>query len=122
MILFFLQLGRILMVENKFKLVKTVYKLVRVRKDGTLGPLFINARLRIPMGKWLMAESYPTKGFAYRPGWHCCFEMNAPHLKKTSSRVWVECRVRDYITYDRPESQGGAWVLADHIKFVKIIG
>lgn len=44
------------------------YKLLRLRKDGTLGPLFINARMRIPVGKWLKAESHPTKGYALRPG------------------------------------------------------
>ena len=42
----------------------------------------------------MQAECYPTKGFAIRKGWHCCFEKNAPHVKMKLSngeqRVWVE--------------------------------
>lgn len=96
------------------------YKLVRRRKDGTLGPLFINARLRIPMGEWLDAEAHPRKGFAFRPGWHCCFTPHAPHLSE-NDRVWVKCEIEDHTTYDRPESQGGAWVLANRIKFLEVM-
>lgn len=31
----------------------TGYKLFRLRKDGTLGPLFINASLRVPQRGWV---------------------------------------------------------------------
>ena len=99
---------------------KMVYKLVRQRKDGTLGPLFINARLRIPMNEWLEAEDHPTKGFAHRPGWHCTFVPVAPHLKE-EGRVWVECIAQNYDTFNRPQSQGGSWVLAERIKFLRIV-
>ena len=101
------------------------YKLMRLRKDGTLGSLFINRKVVIPIGEWLEAEDHPTNGFAHRFGWHCTFEMKAPHLKEQLSngerRVWVECEVEDYRTYDRPESQGGQWILADKMKVIKII-
>ncbi len=104
----------------------TVYKLFKQRKDGSLGPLFINARQRVPEGVWLDAEDHPTKGFAHRPGWHACFKPEAPHLAKEPKagprRVWVRCLATGCRTYDRPESQGGAWVLADRIKVVEIIG
>lgn len=96
------------------------YKLVRRRKDGSLGPLFINARLRIPLDQWLEAEAHEKKGFAFRPGWHCCFTMHAPHLSE-KDRVWVKCEIEDHTTYDRPESQGGAWVLANRIKFLEVM-
>ena len=46
------------------------YKLFIKRKDGTIGPLFIGRKQRIPMGVWLEAEDIPTKGYAHRPGWH----------------------------------------------------
>lgn len=62
------------------KMKKTAYKLIRMRKDGTLGPLFINKKQIIPIGIWLDAESHKTKGYAFRPGWHVTLEMNAPHL------------------------------------------
>ena len=34
---------------------------------------------------------------------------------------WVECEVEDWESYDRPESQGGAWILAQRMKIVKIM-
>ncbi len=41
----------------------------------------------------------------------------APHLSERG-RVWVEVEVDDYELYDRPESQGGTWVLAQKMKVV----
>jgi len=38
------------------------YKLMRLRKDGTLGSLFINKKKVYPIGEWLEAEFIPTKG------------------------------------------------------------
>lgn len=96
------------------------YKLFRLRKDGTLGPLFINARLRVPVGKWLTAEDHPTKGFAHRPGWHAALAPVAPHLS-TKGRVWCEVELTSTRLYDRPESQGGTWVLAKRLKVVKML-
>jgi len=100
-----------------------VYKLFRKRKDGTLGPLFINARLRVPVGEWMDAECHPTKGFSVRAGWHCTLDPVAPHLKSgpDSGRVWCECRVDplNVVVYQRPESQGGQWVLADKLMVVR---
>lgn len=102
------------------------YKLLRKLKDGQLYPLFINKTTPTPIGVWMPAECYPTKGFAVRQGWHCCFKPVAPHLKKELSngekRVWVECEVEDFSSYDRPESQGGAWILAQRMKIVREIG
>lgn len=102
------------------------YKLLRIKKDGKLYPLFIDKNTPTPIGEWMQAECHPTKGFAVRQGWHCCFEMNAPHLKKElksgEKRVWVECEVEDWESYDRPESQGGAWILAQRMKIVRVIG
>ena len=98
------------------------YKLFKQRRDGTLGPLFINAGQRIELGRWLAAEDHPTKGFAHRPGWHCCLKPEAPHLsmhpKGQSKRVWCLVEVEGVRFYSRPESQGGRWVLADHLKVI----
>lgn len=96
------------------------YKLLRQRKDGTLGPLFINARQRIPVGEWLQAESHPTKGFAVRPGWHCTAKPVAPHLSK-NGRVWCEVEVRDYTNFTRPENQGGLWFLANQMRVIRVM-
>lgn len=94
------------------------YKLVRKMKDGSLSPLFINKKFRTPIGVWLNAELHPTRGFAVRKGWHCTLKPIAPHLS-TKNRVWVEVEVDDYEYYNRPESQGGTWVLAQRMKVIK---
>jgi hypothetical protein len=91
------------------------YKLFRKRKDGTYGPLFINRKQRINAGEWLQAECHPTKGYAYRPGWHCCAEPLAPHLSK-KNRVWCKVMITQYTEHQRPESQGGLWYTADRLK------
>lgn len=96
------------------------YKLMKLRKNGTLGSLFINAKQIYPIGEWMQAENHPTKGFAERCGWHCTFEPIAPHLSM-KGRVWVKIEVDDYTTYDRPANQGGKWILANKMKIIEII-
>jgi len=100
-----------------------VHKLVRQMKDGSFSPLFINKKMRIPLGEWLEAEDHPTSGFARRKGWHCTVDPHAPHLKlnpkNKTPRVWLVAEVEDYEKYKRPESQGGQWVLAQRIKFLR---
>jgi len=94
------------------------YKLVRkMKSDGSLKPLFIGKTKAMKVGEWMTAECIPTKGFAVREGWHCCLKPIAPHLSE-KNRVWVEVEVKDYVLYDRPESQGGTWVLADKMKVI----
>lgn len=98
-----------------------VYKLVRELKDGSISPLFINKKLRIPIGTWLEAEDHKTKGYAHRKGWHCTLKPVAPHLYKKENRIWMLCEVQDFEYYSRPEHQGGKWILAQKIKFIKKI-
>ena len=99
------------------------YKLLRKLKDGNLYPLFIHKIHATPFNEWMQAECYPTKGFAVRQGWHCCFKPIAPHLSMQlangEQRVWVECEVEDWESYNRPESQGGSWILAQRMKIVR---
>ena len=101
------------------------YKLLRIKSNGNLYPLFINKKIHTPIGEWLEAECHPTKGFAVRQGWHCCLKPHAPHLKRELSsgeiRVWVEVEIEDFEYYDRPESQGGTWVLAQKMKIVRVL-
>jgi len=97
------------------------YKLFKVRKDKSIGSLFINAKARLDIGVWYEAEDIPTKGYAHRPGWHATLKPVAPHLKlETTSqkREWYEIEVQDYQKFDRPESQGGTWVIANKMKIV----
>ena len=98
----------------------TAFKLFRRRKDGSLGTLFINRPRRIPVGEWLRAEACPTKGFAFRPGWHCCAQPAAPHLG-TRGRVWCEVEINEFAPFVRPASQGGLWYLAQEMRVVRIL-
>jgi|TARA_R100000149_G_C5855215_1_gene122736 hypothetical protein len=96
------------------------YKLVRKMKDGSLSSLFINKTNRLPIGIWMKAEEHNTKGFAFRPGWHCTLKPEAPHLSP-KGRVWVEVEVNDFTYEKRPESQGGTWLLAKAMRITKEI-
>ena len=98
----------------------TAYKLLRLRKDQTLGPLFINQRLRIPIGEWLEAECHPTKGYALRPGFHCTLQPVAPHLKE-EGRVWCKVDIDDFSYFERPANQGSLWALANRMRVVEVL-
>ena len=97
-----------------------VYKLFRILKDGNITPLFINKKYRLPIGEWLKAEEHPTKGFKFRPYWHCSAQPHAPHLSM-KNRQWYEVEIEDYKKFNRPISQGGLWYLAYKIKIIKLL-
>ena len=93
---------------------RRAWKLFRVMKDGSIKPLFIGKTNALPIGEWMDAEDIPTKGFAHRPGWHCTLIPFAPHLKDTENRrVWLEVVVEGFVSFNRPQSQGGTWFLAE---------
>jgi len=94
------------------------YKLFRKRKDGTLGPLFINRKQRLEIGKSYQYEAHPTKGFAVRPGWHCCSEPVAPHLSK-KDRVWCKVEVKVMKIIQRTKAQGSIWYLCEAMTIVE---
>lgn len=91
------------------------WKLFSLKKDGSIGPLFINRKLRLQPGQWYPAEAHRTKGFAFRPGWHVTAEPVAPHLSP-KGRVWKEVEIEDYIEIVRPVQQGGKWYLAERMR------
>ena len=93
------------------------WKLFRVRKDGTLGSLFINRRAVIPVGEWLMAACHPKAGFKVRAGWHAAGEPVAPHLSQRG-RVWREVLIRGWERLERPKSQGGLWYLGKEMMVI----
>ncbi len=90
-------------------------KLLHIRKDGTLGSLFINRAAVIPVGVWLDAADHPTKGYAHRPGWHCMGSRFAPHLSE-KGRIWLDVEIEEYVTHHVPQSQGSIWYLAQRMK------
>jgi hypothetical protein len=99
------------------------YKLFKVRKDGSIGSLFINAAARLPIGEWMQAEDHKRKGYAHRPGWHATARPFAPHLMldlaSGEHRVWFTVDIEDYETIQRPDNQGGIWYLAKKLKILE---
>lgn len=101
------------------------YKLLRRRKrDGTLGLLFINKKMVIPVGEWLQAESHPTRGFAVRPGFHVLARQHAPHLMRkdgtlSPDQVRMKVEIEGFQEFHRPESQGGKWYLAERMRVME---
>lgn len=96
------------------------YKLFRQRKDGTLGPLFINRRLKVPLLTRLPAEAHRTSGYAYRPGWHSCAQPVAPHLS-TKGRVWCRVSITGVTKHHRPDNQGGLWYTSSTLKVLEVL-
>lgn len=99
------------------------YKLIRKMRDG-YSPLFINKKTRLQIGEWSKAEYHPTTGFKGRKGWHCTTKPIAPHLSEGGSgvgknRVWVQVEVKDIEYFERPNNQGGLWILAQEMKIIK---
>ena len=95
------------------------YKLLRVRKDGTLGSLFIDRKKVIEIGVWLKSESHQTKGYKYRPYFHCTSKPTAPHLSE-KGRKWFVVKIDDFMEMERPKSQGGKWFLSKKMKVIKL--
>ena len=93
------------------------YKLFRKLKSGEITSLFINKSRKLPFNEWLNAEPYPTKGYVFRPYWHCTEKPYAPHLTERG-RMWLMVEMEDYEEYNRPASQGGKWFLAKKIKII----
>ena len=110
------------MVIYKNNVVKEAYKLFRILKSGEITSLFINKSRKLPINQWLEAEEYPTKGFAFRPHWHCTEHPEAPHLKMRlasgEQRVWKKVLMEDFEENPRPDNQGGMWYLANKIKIL----
>ena len=100
---------------------RIAYKLLTLHKDGSIGSLFINRRNRLTVGGApVAAENHPTKGFKERMGWHCCRTPEAPHLSP-KGRVWAEVVVADYVEVERPDCQGGTWLLANAMRVVRLL-
>jgi hypothetical protein len=92
-----------------------------MRKNGTLGSLFINKKAVVPVNVWILAKDCKSPGYAHRPGWHVLARPVAPHLSK-KGRVWASVTIMDYRPFKRPSSQGGLWYLANKMKVNKVLG
>jgi hypothetical protein len=97
------------------------YKLLKRRKNGTLGPLYINRVQIIRLNEWLTAEAHRTKGYKYRPGWHCCHTPHAPHIKTKPERIWAMVEIKKFEEFNRPIGQGGLWYIAQQMKIIGFV-
>jgi hypothetical protein len=94
------------------------WKLFRLRKDGSLGSLFINRRRRLPTDRWLAAGTHPTAGFAVRHGWHALAQRCAPHLSERG-RVWKQVELSGKVqAIRRPVAHGSLWYLAARLRII----
>lgn len=98
----------------------TAYKLFKLRKNNTLGSLFINSSQIIRKNRWYRAYNYPTKGFAVRPGWHATETPEAPHLSP-KGRVWAKVELEEVKELKVPKNHGGKWFLAKKMKVLEIL-
>ncbi len=91
-----------------------VYKLFKIRKDGSLHPLYVHSEESCPIGEWISAKCGEKKpngkvksklgDLAYRPGLHCTSIPLANHIGKrqpdgtlwqAKDTVWGEVEVID---------------------------
>ena len=99
------------------------FKLFRLRADGTLGPLFIGARLRVPVGRWVRAQDLPAPSWMTvrrRPGWHATTRPAAPHLSERG-RVWCAVSLRGARAVPRPKGLGEVWYVARWLRVDRVL-
>jgi hypothetical protein len=105
----------------------TAYKVLRVRRDGTIGSCFINRSATLPVGEWLKAEDHPTSGFAHKPGWHTCSTQSAPVMThnakaRKENRYWFRVEIASYDENPRPPEQGGMCYRSFFMRIVEKLG
>lgn len=100
----------------------TGYKLLRKRRDGSYGTLFINRKLKLYPGIWYPAEDHPTSGFAHRPGWHVLPKPESNRLALKDNRVWCLVLFDHKETINKPLSQGGPCYIGNSLMIVEEVG
>jgi hypothetical protein len=81
--------------------------------------LYIGKPKRYKKRTWYTAEVNPTKGFSLRKGFHCSAKPSAPHIKPKENLVWVKVKIKNHYPFERPDSQGGLWYIAQRMKILK---
>lgn len=104
-----------------------VYKEVRIRNNGTLGPLFVGTQEVFPIGEIICAtmahrrymdKIYSKLGWLkFRPGLHLTIIPYAPHIGikdkdgvirwMHDDTVWVECEIPDDKDYTEEAHRNG---------------
>ena len=108
------------------------YKLFNQKPNGALHPLFVDKQNPVPVGEMMPAHDNShlanKAGLQERPGWHAAPTPYAPHLMDREGnmrpgRVWAQVSMpkHDSELYERPESQGGAWMLGGHMRVDRVL-
>jgi hypothetical protein len=87
------------------------YKLFRVRSNGTIGSLFIDKHMVVPLNRMMVAQAHPTPGFTFRKGFHCCPKPHLPHLS-TKGRKWYVVEMYGVSILRRHKRFGAIWYIA----------
>lgn len=133
--------------RKTMKVYKLVQK--KVSKPGEIFSLFIGSTEPFPVGEWFRGKHTPTAGYSDRPGLHAGRLPWTPHLRQKTTgkmhpmREWWEVEISadvdwqsvadrsktkdirgkvpegGYYSYPRPKSQGGEWLIAGEMKFVR---
>lgn len=102
------------------------YKLFEMDTNNNLYPLFIDKKTAYPIGEWIQAENYPTKGYAKRPGLHVGQICSAPWLmsadgtyksqrSKYWKRVWCEVEYNATVDYTDMVEKLPKKCITDHV-------
>lgn len=103
------------------------YKLLRLKKDGKLYPLFVNTQTSTPIGIWIDAECgertsngkvKSTLGpLCFRPGFHLSTLPYASHIGRkgvngeiefmNEDHIWCECEYAANINYQPLVNENG---------------
>lgn len=103
------------------------YKLLRIKKDGKLYPLYVNADIPTPLGVWLEAEcgertsdgkvKSKLGNLCFRPGWHLSSLPYASHIGRkgdsgniefmNEDHVWCECEYAIDVDYQPLVNENG---------------
>ena len=103
------------------------YKLLRIKKDGKLYPLFVDTENPTPIGEWIDARCGELKNnskvksklgdLCFRPGWHLSSLPYASHIGKkgdsgkiefmNDDHVWCECEYVTDINYQPFVNENG---------------
>ena len=103
------------------------YKLLRIKKDGKLYPLFVDTNTPTPIGEWLEAKCGELKDngkvksilgdLCFRPGWHLSDIPYAPHIGRkgdsgeiefmNENHVWCECEYVTDVNYQPLVNENG---------------
>lgn len=116
------------------------YKLFRIKKDGKLYPLYVDANEPVPIGIWIDAKEGQLTdtgkvksrlgSLAFRPGWHSGLYPIALHIGdkpnpgdsdpsyRPDNQVWVQVEIHSDIVWQNIANEQGTCARDKYLKFI----